>query len=71
MDISNGLVIMLLGIGGVFSILTIMFFFIKIVNFIDSRIKPRKLAILPSKENIIKKAGIMAALHHHKKKNRG
>ncbi len=68
MDITNGLVLLLLGMGGVFSILTIMFFFMKIVIYVDSKIKPKKPAILPAKQNLLKKAGIIAVLHHHKKR---
>ncbi len=71
MNITNGLVLLILGMSGVFTILTVMFTLIKTVIFFDSKIKPKKREILPAKQSILKKAGIIATLHHHKKKIEG
>lgn len=71
MELSNGLIVMFLGMSGVFTILAIMFFFMKTFLFIDAKIKSKKPAILPAKINLLKKTASIAALHHHKKKHRG
>jgi Na+-transporting methylmalonyl-CoA/oxaloacetate decarboxylase gamma subunit len=71
MELSNGLIVMFLGMTGVFAILAIMFFFMKVFLLIDGRIKSKKPAILPAKINLLKKSATIAALHHHNKKHRG
>ncbi len=68
MEMTNGLILMLLGMGGVFAILVIMLAAMKIIIFLDSKIKLRKPAVLPAKEEILKKAAVVSALHHHKMK---
>jgi Na+-transporting methylmalonyl-CoA/oxaloacetate decarboxylase gamma subunit len=72
MEISNGIIIMVLGMGGVYTILAVIYFFMKISVFIDERLKPKKsLTLLDIDEEIEKKAAITVTLHHHNKKIRG
>ena len=71
MDLSNGLILIIQGMGGVFAILTIMFIFLKIVLYIDSKIKVKQPDILPAKVDLLKKAAIVTAINHHKKRIEG
>jgi Na+-transporting methylmalonyl-CoA/oxaloacetate decarboxylase gamma subunit len=66
MEMMNGLILLLLGMGGVYIILFIMMYFMKIIIYLDSKLRFRKPAVLPAKEEILKKAATAATIHHHK-----
>ncbi len=75
--VKEGLILMFIGMAGVFLVLLAIFLLVKLLTFIDSKVsKSAKKAststvgatIKTSNEDIQLKAAISAALHHHKRK---